>query len=131
MADCDEAASVASLILALRTFSTAQLESFNEHLAQVLFDIDGQSYADSAGDSGQSDDGFLYVRCYVVAQGQVHYEQVKAAPTRMATSKDQWCESLLYVAQSAWAANTGRDPAEWPFEPSVSYESGSNGDLWP
>ena len=81
--------------------------------ARYLYDIDGESYADNAGESGQSGDGFLYARCYVVGCGKALYEEVKADPGKMPKSLDEWCEALLYTSQRAWAVVTGRDEEEW------------------
>ncbi|WP_161961565.1 MULTISPECIES: DUF4240 domain-containing protein [Xanthomonas] len=128
--DGDEDRALASLTSALTAMEVTSIEAFHEHLSQHLFAIDGEKYAENAGDSGQSDDGFLYARCYVVACGEEYYSRVKRTPAEMQRSADQWCESLLYVAPNAWAAGSGRDPSDWPFEATVSYESGSNPDLW-
>ena len=128
--DGDEDQALHPLGVALGATSLSDIESFHEHLCQALFAIDGKSYADNAGDSGGSDDGFLYVRCYVVARGLEYYSQVQASPAKMPRSVDQWCESLLYVAASAWANKTGNDPSDWKFSATVSYESGSNSRLW-
>ena len=126
----DEEAAIAPLVSALAGMTIADIESFDEHLAQALFAIDGESYADTAGDSGTSSDGFLYARCYVVAHGQEHYDEVARNPTAMPKSLDQWCESLLYAGTNAWGAKTGNDPVDWEFQPSVSYETGSNRARW-
>jgi hypothetical protein len=88
--------------------------------ARALYALDTRAHADHAGDSGGSADGFLYARCYVV---EADYGRVLADPTAMPTSPDEWCEGLRYVAREAWAERTGGDASEWPFEPSVSYES--------
>lgn len=122
----DEVAAVRPVQEALTGRSEAELEEFQEILAQKLYAIDGRAYVENAGQSGFSDDGFLYARLYVVAQGREHYEAVRADSTRMPKSIKQWCESLLYTPRYAWANLTGRDVQEWPFEPTVSYESGSN-----
>ena len=126
----DENAAVRPLQEALSTKNEAELAAFEEELAQKLYAIDGKAYADNAGDTADSDDGFLYARCYVVAKGKNFYEAVLATPTKMPKSIDQWCEALLYPHRSAWATATGRDESEWPFDTSVSYESGSNERLW-
>ena len=110
--------------------SEEDLFAFEEQLALHLYAIDGEVYADNAGDSGGSDDGFLYARCYVVAKGREFFETVKSDPTLMPKSIEQWCERLLYAHRDAWARVTQRDSSEWPFFSSVSYESGSNSDLW-
>ncbi|MCS3746994.1 hypothetical protein FHY18_002590 [Xanthomonas arboricola] len=128
--DGDEDRALAALTSALTAMEAASIEAFHEHLSQHLFAIDGEKYAENASDSGQSDDGFLYARCYVVARGEEYYFRVKRNPIEMQRSADQWYESLLYVAPNAWAAASGSDPSEWEFESTVSYESGSNPDLW-
>jgi hypothetical protein len=125
----DEA--VEPLQTALNVKSESELFGFEEALSQKLYSIDGESFADNAGDSGGSDDGFLYARCFVVAKGHEFYEAVKSDSTRMPKSIEQWCESLLYPHRAAWADQTGKDQTEWPFEATVSYESGSNAELWP
>ncbi len=108
----------------------AELVEFQEALAQKLYAIDGEAYARNAGESGFSDDGFLYARLYVIARGREYYEAVRAHPERMPKSIRHWCEPLLYVHKYAWEALTGRSASEWPFSPTVSYESGSNPGLW-
>ena len=126
----DEEHALAPLTRNLRRLPAAELFSFQDHLAQALYDLDGARYAQNAGESGGSADGFLYCRCYVVAMGQAHYAKVRASPTLMPQSIDDWCESLLYVAMDAWAAHTGDEPSAWPHLTSVSYETGSNSGLW-
>jgi len=125
-----EDAAVAPLQEALRKYKPEKLEAFEEQLSVALHAIDGRLYALNAGDSGDSDDGFLYARCYVVAKGLAYYVSVLANPKLMPNSIDQWCEALLYPHRKAWAEVTGKDESEWIFDASVSYESGSNESLW-
>jgi hypothetical protein len=106
-------------------------KGFREHSCKVpLYDLDGEVYADHAGESGESGDAFLYARCYVVAKGKQHYESVKADPTMMPKSLDQWCEALLNVASKAWAIATGKDEEDWDHDSPLSYETGSNKANW-
>lgn len=126
-----EGDAVEPLQAALHMMSESELFGFEEALSQMLYAIDGEAFADNAGDSGGSDDGFLYARCFVVAKGREFYEAVKADPARMPKSIEQWCEPLLYLHRAAWAEQTGNDQSDWPFGATVSYESGSNADLWP
>jgi len=126
----DEDEAIEPLRAALTAKSDAELFAFEETLSRKLYAIDGKRYADQAGDSGDSDDGFLYARCYVVARGQAFYDAVRSDPSRMPKSIEQWCEALLYPHRQAWAARTGGDPSDWPFEATVSYESASNRALW-
>lgn len=128
--DGNEDGAIHPLYEALTKKSEGELFAFEEQLAVQLYAIDGEVYADNAGDSSGSDDGFLYARCYVVAKGREFFEAVKVDPARMPKSIEQWCESLLYPHREAWAHITGGDSSDWPFDSSVSYESGSNVDLW-
>ena len=126
----DEEKAIGPLQAELGTKSEAYLFAFEEALSWKLYAIDGEQFADRAGDSGRSDDGFLYARCYVVAKGRAFYEAVKSDPARMPKSIEQWCEALLYPHRKAWADQAGGDPSGWPFMATVSYESGSNRALW-
>ena len=126
----DEDVAIEPLYDALTEKSEDELFEFEELLSRQLFSIDGEIFAENAGDSGGSDDGFLYARCYVVARGKKFFDAVKATPTRMPKSIEQWCESLLYPHHKAWGKLKGCDQSEWSFVASVSYETASNADLW-
>jgi hypothetical protein len=126
----DEEGAVEPLVEALSQLAEAEIGAFEDQLAQCLFDLDGRQYADQAGESGQSGDGFLYARCYVVARGKKYFEGVKASPERMPKSTEDWCESLLYAARQAWAMSTGNDEDDWDHLSPVSYETGSNRAQW-
>lgn len=128
--DGDEEGAVEPLVEALAECDEADIRAFENHLTQCLYDIDGQTYADQAGESGRSGDGFLYARCYVVAKGKKHYDALKADPSQMPKSLDEWCEPLLYVAQRAWASATGNNEEAWDHAAPVSYETGSNKANW-
>jgi len=125
--EADEYEAVDPLIAALAKSSVAEIESFEEHLAQRLYALDGRRYADQAGESSNSGDGFLYARCFVVAQGEAHYRRVLADPTLMPRSSAEWCEVLITVGQAALERATG---VAGEIETSVSYETGSNRTQW-
>lgn len=126
----DEDAAVLPLFESLAQSSQQEIEQFQEHLATALYQLDGRSYADNAGASGNSGDGFLYARCYVVALGKKKYAATLNDPSRMPTNVNQWFESLLYVAGNAWAEATGNEPDAWDFDTSHSYETKSNTEQW-
>ena len=128
--DGDEEGALEPLVEALAEYGEAEIKEFENILAQCLYDIDGRAYADQAGESGRSGDGFLYAACYVVARGKKHYDSVKADPAKMPKSLDEWCEPLLSVAQQAWAAATGNDEESWDHNAPVNYETGSNKVNW-
>lgn len=124
----DQDAALAPLVTALSKLSRPELEAFEDSLAQKLYALDGRAFA-RAADAAESmgADGFLYARCFVVAQGREHYERVLHDPSRMPSSIDDWFEPILYAASQAFEATTGD---EWDYVPSVSYETGSNADGW-
>jgi len=127
----DDDVAVRPLQAALEKLGTKELEDFEDLLSVKLRDLDGEKFAQEAGESSQSDDGFLYARCYVVASGREHHEAVRSDPRRMPKSMEQHCEALLSVHRRAWAEATGRDESQWEHVPNVSYESCSNKELWP
>ncbi len=126
----DDGGAVESLVDALSRLQVSDHEDFEERLARALFALDGRAYAENAGESGRSDDAFLYARCWVVAHGRRHYEAVLADPGRMPRALEEWCEPLLSAAADAWARSTGGEPDEFHVETSVSYETGSNAPAW-
>jgi hypothetical protein len=124
----DQEAAVQPVQRALDKKNEAGLVEFEEALAQRLYAIDGQAYAQNAGEL--SEDAFLYARLYVVAKGHEYYKRVRSHPEHMSHSIQRMCEPLLSVHKHAWQKLTGRPAAEWPFSPSVSYKTGSNPALW-
>ncbi|HEY9715296.1 MAG TPA: DUF4240 domain-containing protein, partial [Chroococcales cyanobacterium] len=104
-----------------------ELDAFDERLAKMLYDLDTRAHMAEAGDSSDSSDGFLYVRCYVVASGREFYESVLKDPTLTPKSLDHWLEPLLYVSRAAWEQATGD---ERDYYASVDYETGSNDAGW-
>lgn len=136
-----------ALVVPLRDALTAlpatDIEDFYELLARRLYVIDTEAHWRAHG--WPSLDGFLYARCWVVARGREFYEKVASDATAM----PRWVEKgldeslllqeimaipppalepLLYVAVEAYREKTG---AEFPYNRSVSYETGSNRAGWP
>jgi len=115
----DDFSGVEPLTEALAERSANDIKLFSESLAQKLYALDSKERLDvSCG----SDDGFLYQRCYLVASGQVSYKEA-ISESKHICDELEWCEALLYVAAEAWDVN---QTDEWDFEPSVSFETGSN-----
>jgi len=73
----------APLVDALAALEKMELQSFQDHLAQALYDLDGRAYFHASLDAAGSDDSFLYVRCFVVAMGQDAYERTLHKPRLM------------------------------------------------
>ncbi len=122
---------VAPLRNALCALPERDIEGYHELLAKMLYRIDGEVYAQHAGENGESGDAFLYARCHVVAGGKDRYDRVAANPALMPASLDDWFEELLYASSQAWAEKTGGDAEEWEFDTALSYETGSNTAAWP
>ena len=126
----DEETAVEALSESISSNTEEEINQFYEILSQYLYKLDGKVWCDESGESSNSSDGFLYARCYVVAKGQDYYESVLNDPRLMPKSCEQWAESLIYVAGQAWGEVTGNDEEDYEFEPSVSYETGSNDSQW-
>jgi hypothetical protein len=113
------------LVAELARLKTPDLREFEDILAEKLYRLDGRRYAEWAGDAGESNDAFLYARCYVVAKGRAFFEDVLRGPERFPADAD--FEELLSAASDAYARRTGKD-----LDPSThfSYETGSNAAGW-
>lgn len=118
---------VLPLITALAESADEEIYDFIDILDQKLHDIDGPSYMETFSNSeyGASSDGFLYGRCFVVAQGQIIYNQVKANPGKFPPGV--WFEKLLHCASEAWELKTGE---ALDYFSGVIYETGWNEQLW-
>lgn len=129
----DDEAIVEPVIQQLSQLTVADIYQFEELLAQLLYQLDGQVFAENIGEGAYqkeryfSVDNFLYARCCVVANGQAFYEQVAQNPSLM--PKDLTFEPLLYIGEKAYKRKTKRDD----FLPvtDCSYESYSNVAAWP
>jgi Protein of unknown function (DUF4240) len=126
----DENAAISPLRQKLSSLTKEEIQSYEEILSNLLYQIDGEEFANNAGEAGKSGDGFLYCRCYVVARGKTFYEKVLASQSAIPISLEQWFEPILSVAAESWAMAMGCDPDDWEYSPSVSYETGSNVSLW-
>jgi len=93
----------------------------------MLYELDGRRYANASGESGRSDDAFLYARCFVVAMGWDVYQRTREDPELMPKTLDRWCEPLLYGASRAWEVGHGE---RLELATKVSFETGSNRALW-
>ena len=120
------------LVAILSNLSDREIFTFYETLSTLLFNIDcpelAYESAELAGRDWVSDSSFLFARAAVVINGEEHYNQVlrREVPINDAL----WFEAILYAAKEAWGLKHGRYWLEFPFFASVSFETGSNADLW-
>ncbi|WP_170323421.1 DUF4240 domain-containing protein [Cryptosporangium phraense] len=127
--------SIERLTAVLATRPEAEITSFADQLAEVLYRLDTPAHAEQdlvdpeSGESlGLSDDSFLYVRAGTVAAGRAVYERALIDPAALLTTLDAMDgEFLLSVAPDAWERATD---LAWDHETPLSYETGSNWQAW-
>ncbi|MFF4834686.1 DUF4240 domain-containing protein [Streptomyces sp. NPDC001315] len=119
--------------------SVPDIVGFAERHAEALYRLDQERFGtlpvvDLTARYGspfpQSDDGFLYARCAVVAAGRDVWESVffdvdKFVPYTSTERDGEW---LLYVPDKAYELAVGE---EWDHLTRYSFESCSNLDGWP
>jgi len=120
------------LVTILSSLSDREIFIFHETLSTLLFNIDSYELAyesaELAGRDWVSGSSFLFARAAVIVNGEEHYNQVLRGEVPI--NDDLWFEAILYVAMEAWGLKHGRDWFEFPFFASVSFETGSNIELW-
>jgi len=128
----DEAV-VAPLVESLAALKKSDLRQFHETLCYKLFLLDTERHAKNSITPSSSDwqkelssDGFLYLRCVVVANGRQYYEKILSEPQSM--PKDLEFEALIYVSRQAYTKKTGDE--DFDYEPGCSFETYSNADGW-
>lgn len=127
----DDDAILAPAVTTLAAFSVADIHRFQDVLAEKLYALDKQAFAEQigtyryGGSRHFSSDTFLYARACVVANGKDFYYQVLKDPGKM--PKEYTFEALLYLAGMAFEKKTGE---AWEYLPKVSYETYSNREGW-
>lgn len=123
----DEESALKSICARLSTESTAEIESFADHLAEALRDLDTSKHFSYS--AGASPDSFLYSRCFAVGMGEKFYTSVLKSPSKMPTSSEGF-ELLLQAPEKAWSMAESTDQDDWNYAPKTNVESGSNPDGW-
>lgn len=111
-------------IQALSELEVSEIEIFAEILAEKLYALDGAKYAQSFEQPVSVDD-FLYVRCFVVANGRDYYENVLQNPEQL---EDNAFEPLLRLTDFAYEIKTNE--AYFFYVTKLSYETYSNSKGW-
>lgn len=115
----------------LSSMSVGQIYSFQEILAQKLYQLDQKKFAKHIGQfsykKGEyfSVDHFLHSRACIIANGKEAFEDVLKNPKEM--FKDLTFEPLLIIASQAYERKTGN---QFIYVPSHSYETYSNKEGW-
>ncbi|GAB2772407.1 putative DNA-binding WGR domain protein [Hymenobacter luteus] len=115
----------------LATLPPEDIFAFEDILAEKLYQLDGEKYA-AACYPGEdirtiSGDAFLYDRCSVLCNGPAFYKAVLQDPSKWPVGLE--FESLLYLASKAYTRKTKQE--DFPHNPRISYETGSNAAGWP
>jgi hypothetical protein len=111
--------------------SVADIERFEDILAEKLYALDTEAHAREIGDEAFkpgnyfSVDWFLYERCAVVANGREFHQSVLETPTQM--PKDLEFEAILSIARLAYERKTGM---EFDHVTPLSCETYSNQTGW-
>ena len=103
--------------------------SFDEIMAELLYELDTRKNFDEACKyDTHCDDTFLYSRCVALINGEKYYEKVKSGHESSLWQME--FEAILYVPMCAWGKKHGKDPDNYPYWTTKSYETGSNVDGW-
>ena len=116
---------LASAVAMLAKMPVANIYLFQDKLSEKLYRLDTKAHATAYTakdpDHYLSADDFLYVRCAVIAEGQLYYENVLKNTDEMPF--DIAFEPLLSLAADAYALKTGK---KFDYYPTFNYETGSN-----
>lgn len=122
---------LAPAVQKLSDFNIEDIFRFQDILAEKLYQLDRQAFAEQIGDRRYggsqhfSVDIFLYARACVVANGKAFFEEVLLNPSKM--PKSYTFEALLSLAPEAYKRKTN---SPWTYLPQKSYETYSNRDGW-
>lgn len=124
--------SIAPAVEYLSQLSTDAIEAFEDILSNKLYLLDGRQFAENIGENAYqgedhafSADGFLYARCFVVAQGEVFYTHVLEDPKAM--PKNKTFEALLSISSKAFKLKTGKS---FEYTPTHIIETFANAAGW-
>lgn len=124
----DEARALQPLIAYLETLDPMELIGFHNQLCKKIYRLDTREHFEAASQN-QSDDSFLYLRCYVVGRGKDYFNKVLRNVEE--TPKEFVClELLLDVAPDLWRQQKGTDLID-VCDRRFCVESGSNDKGWP
>ena len=111
---------------ALAQHPASHIYLFEDILAEKLYALDTKAHARAAYPKDSfSEDGFLYVRAAVVAQGKEKYKQILQGPAQI--NPDEDFEPLLSLAALAYEQKTG---SEFDYPSPTSYETYANEASW-
>lgn len=122
---------VAPAIRLLSTRGIQEILSFQDILANKLYQLDTLAHAKQIGEGSYgteeyfSVDQFLYARACVVANGKKAFDHILRHPKD--TPKDLSFEPILSIAAKAYEMKTGE---AFDYLPAINYETFSNREGW-
>lgn len=127
----DDEKVLAPVISELSKLEDEEIFGFEDVMSKLLYDIDNQEIALQlyGPELHFSEDLFLYQRCVALVNGENYYKRILSGKERL--DPDSEFESILYVPHLAWAKKHKADSGDYPHIPEISYETGSNEELWP
>lgn len=122
---------LAPVINALAEMDDEEIFSFEDIMSKLLYDIDSQEIALQlyGPELHFSEDLFLYQRCVALVNGRGYYMDIRGGRKKLDPQSEY--EPILYVPHLAWAKKHKADSGDYPHFPEISYETGSNEELWP
>lgn len=125
----DDEKVLAPLVAYLAQQPDETIFSFEETMAALLFELDTKkNFRKARRYYAHSEDSFLYSRCCALINGEEYYEAAKAGKV-----SDLWqmeFEAILGVPMCAWEKKHNIDSDNYPYLPTISYETGSNTEGW-
>lgn len=127
--EADDASVAAPAINSLAAMSVGNIHQFQDILSEKLWLLDTRGHAqvfmDQHPKGRLSVDDFLYVRCAVVAKGEVFFKKILDTPASI--PQDMTFEPLLTLASNAYEMKTER-----PFVhvPAYDFETYGNEKGW-
>lgn len=125
----DDEKVLSPLVAYLSQQADEEIFSFDEIMAELLFDLDTKkNFRKARRYYDHSDDSFLYSRCVALVNGAEYYEKAKAG--KVSDLWEQEFEAILYTPMCAWSRKHGKEESAYPHLTAKSYETGSNADAW-
>ena len=125
----DDDAVIAPLINFLSGLSDDEIYSFDDIMADLLYELDTKkNFKTACKYYDHSDDSFLYSRCCALINGEEYYEKVRAGKNKKIWTME--FEAILSVPMLSWGKKYNKSCNDYPHLPDKSVETGSNSDGW-
>ena len=125
----DDDAVIAPLINFLSGLSDDEIYSFDDIMADLLYELDTKkNFKTACKYYDHSDDSFLYSRCCALINGEEYYEKVRAGKNKKIWTME--FEAILSVPMLSWGKKYNKSCEDYSHLPAKSVETGSNSDGW-